>query len=260
MPAPHRPASADLTRRRFVALSCAAGVALPLAATEEPAFVMGTPRPPDTVVGDWLRLIYIEAFRRIGMPVRFETHPVKRLVHLLASGQIDGETARAADFAQGLPDVMRIDESVFDTTFMLFASRPQLALQRLEDLPATGWRGVTVRGLVECERALRRWLPVEQLADVALTEQAVKMVQSGRADFLCALDVVVLSALHAPEFRGTPPLHKLAPVGAPVPLYPFVHRRRAPLAPRLGAALAAMKAEGLIDRLLQDATRRISVR
>ncbi|NRF65809.1 hypothetical protein HLB44_02295 [Aquincola sp. S2] len=223
--------------------------------TAAPApFVMGTTRPEDTAAGQWVRKIYGEAFRRLGIPVRFEVHPVMRLGVLLSQGELDGETVRGPDYASGLADVIRVDEPVWNAVFALYATHPALTLARLQDLPATRWRGVYARGAVECERTLIPLLAADRLIDVQITEQAVSMVATGRADFLCGFDLVVLSAPPAaPEARATAPLRKLINVGDPVPLYLHVNRKHAELAPRLAATLRQMKAERLIERYWHEA-------
>jgi DNA-binding transcriptional LysR family regulator len=246
------PAQVDGKRRLVLTGLAAACIGLPSArAAGAPGFVMGTTRPEDSLVGQWLRQVYVEAFRRLNIPVRFEVHPVMRLPVLLSQGELDAEMVRGRDFADKLPDVIRVEESVWDSVFALYAANPALTLKRLQDLPATGWRGAVPRGLVECERVLASLLPKENLIDVQITEQAVQMVAAGRADFVCGIDVVVLAAAPAGSR-----MHKLADIGEPVPLYAFVNRKHADLAPRLAAVLRQMKAEGLIDRYRNETLRK----
>jgi polar amino acid transport system substrate-binding protein len=243
------------TRRRFIiaALSaCCVGAARSAAS---PTFVMGTTRPEDSLVGLWLRQVYFEAFRRLAIPLRFEVHPVKRLGVLLSQGELDGEAVRGRDFGADLPEVVRVEESVWDSVFALYTANPSLVLKRLQDLPATGWRGAYPRGVVECERALAPLLSADRLIDVQITEQAVSMVGAGRADFVCGIDMVVLAAMPGPT-EGKAPLRKLIDIGEPVPLHPFVNRKHAELAPRLAATLRQMKAEGLIERYRHEALRK----
>jgi hypothetical protein len=249
------PDSASVDRQRRTALgglaAAAAALLAPHALAAPAGFVMGTTRPEDSLVGQWLRQVYTEAFRRLGVPIRFEVHPVMRLPVLLSQGELDAEMVRARDFADKLVDVIRVEEPVWDSVFALFASNPALTLKRLQDVTATGWRGAYPRGLVECERVLAPLLGKERLIDVQLTEHAVQMVAAGRADFVCGIDMVVLAA--APP--GTL-LHKLVDIGEPVPLYAFVNRKHAELAPRLAATLRQMKSEGLIEQYRHETLRK----
>jgi polar amino acid transport system substrate-binding protein len=222
-------------------------------------FVIGTPRPEDTVVGHWLRLVYIEAFRRMAIPVRFEVHPVRRLGPLLDGGELDLETVRGRDFANDLPNVVRVNESVFDPVPAIFVVDPSLQLKRLEDLKTNGWRGAYPRGLVECERPVGPLLSAERFIDVGLTEQAVKMLLSGRVEFVCGLDFVVLAIPQTPEYKGMETVRKLINAGETVPLYPHLNRRHAALAPVLAATLKQMKTEGLVERYRQDSLRKFAV-
>jgi hypothetical protein len=85
------------------------------------------------------------------------------------------------------------------------------------------------------------------------------MLLSGRADYYCDVDTAVQNALGSTELKGVTTIRKVLLLQA-APLYPYLVRRHADLAPRLAATLRAMKAEGLIERFrqeaMQDAARR----
>ena len=51
----------------------------------------------------------------------------------------------------------------------------------------------------------------------------------------------------SPEFRDINITRRVADVGS-FPVYPYLHKRHAELAPRLAAALRQMRAEGLFER------------
>lgn len=239
----------------FAALLAACAVLPPAVAQDKPVFVMGTTRPEGTPVGTWIRRIYTEAFRRLDMPLRFEVQPIKRLRTSIADGQLDGEALRLADFASDLPTVIRVEEPVIDAVFAVYAVDPKLRIHRLEDLRDGPLRGAYPRGLVECERALAPVLTPQRLAEVPLTEHGLRMLHSGRADFVCGMDSVVLSSALEPEFRGTPPLLKVIDVAPPQPLYLHVHQRHADLVPRIAKVLREMKGEGLIERYRAESLR-----
>lgn len=218
---------------------CAAGSAEP--------FVMGTTRPESDPTGRWMRKVYAELFRRIDVPLRVLQEPTARLPLMLEAGQIDGEMARGAGYAQEHPSLVRVEEPSFETSFVLYASR-DLHLREPPDLTAGDLRAVFPRGVMECEQGLRAWLPPARVTDVPATEQALSMVALGRADVACALDMLALPLLKSPALR-LGGLHPVLSLGKPVPLYAFVHPRRADLAPAMAAALRQMRAEGVLERL-----------
>lgn len=225
-------------------------------ATPNYVYVVGTTRPEDTVVGQWTRDIYTEAFRRMGAKVRFEVHPVMRLGQLLDNGDIDVEASRGFNFAKDLPSVVRVDESIFEMVPALFVIEPSYSIKHLSELADKPWRVALPRGLVECERPLVSLLTPDRIVDVGITEQAVKMLLTGRVEFICGLDIVVLAMPRTPEYRGMSAVRKLIDVADVLPLYPHLNKRHKDIAPLLAATLRQMKAEGLIQRYRQEAFKR----
>lgn len=240
----------------LLALACPTLASAQAAPAPPTTFVIGTPRPEDTVVGDWVRSIYTEAFRRMGQAVRFEVHPVRRLGPLLDAGELDMETARARTFGNDLPSVIRVEESVFDSVPALYVVEPAYQIKRLDELSTKTWRAAYPRGLVECEKALAPLLTPDRIVDTGLTEQAVKMLLAGRVELICGLDIVVLTMPRTPEYKGMSAMRKLIDAGDVLPLYPHLHKRHKDLAPVLAATLRQMKSEGLIEKFRVEAFRR----
>jgi len=211
--------------------------------------VLGTDYDRNTFAGKWYLRIYGEAFKRLDIPIEFVTFPTKRLSIEVDEGRVDGEAARVYGYAAAHPDLVRVEESVFDVVFSLYAANPALRLDRLEDLRAGSLLGEHRRGVALCENTLRQWLPADRLSNVETTEQGLKKLLAGRTDLYCELNFPVLMALLRPEFEGArEKVRRLLDLGKPMPLYPYLHQRNATLAPRLAATLKQMKAEGLIER------------
>jgi hypothetical protein len=245
-------------------LALVAGLLLSLAAPRlavaaPPApIVMGTDMDESTFSGMWLRRIYVEAFRRMEVPLEFAIFPTVRVSSELDRGNVDGEPVRVHGYADTHPNLVRVEEPVFDVVFALYAADPALRLSRLEDLPATTLLGDYRRGVGVCETALKRWLPAARLSDVTTTAQGLKKLLARRTDLYCDINLVVTTELAMPEFSGTDKVRRLLDVGT-LALYPYLHKRHAALAPRLAATLRQMKAEGLIERYRTDAERAIGL-
>lgn len=235
---------------RLARLGLLLALALPLGAplaAGPAAFTMGTDHDETTLSGKWARRIYVEAFRRLGVPLEIAVFPTRRLSAVVEEGAVNGEFLRVYDYAAAHPNLLRVEEPVTEISFALFAAPPAQRLSRLEDLPATGWSGDFRRGVLVCENALKPLLPAERLGDVGSTAQGIKKLLAKRADFLCDTDMAVITELLTPEFKGTPALAKLLEIKS-LALYPYLHKKHAELAPRLAATLKKMKAEGLIER------------
>jgi len=147
--------------------------------------------------------------------------------------------------------------SVFDVGFALFVANPAHNLKRLDELASSKMNGAYRRGILFCENALKPLLPPERLADITDTSQGLHMLLTGRTDFQCDIDVAVLNSLYSNEFKGVTTIRKMLEIGTAVPLYPYLHPKRAQLAPRLAAALRQMKAEGLVERYRLEALREL---
>jgi polar amino acid transport system substrate-binding protein len=252
-------------RRRFPAHLLVAAVAVLWlgVAPAQPAtgapFVMGTDHDETTFAGQWMRRVYAEAFRRLELPLRVENYPTKRLTLMLARGAIDGEFARFAAYEAAHPELVRVPQAVFEGEIALFVTNAALHVQRLEDLAAANLRGGFRRGVMLCEEALKRWLPAGRFSDVTTTEEGLRNLIEGPPGFFhCDTEASVKSALYSPSFKQAPPIRKLIVVGGAQPLYPFIHRKHAELAPRLAQVLKAMHAEGLIERHRRDVDRELS--
>lgn len=238
-------------------LVCPLAIGATTAASGAQQLVMGTDYDDGTISGRWMRRIYGEAFKRLGLSLDIVIASTKRLSALSDDGSIDGEFLRIHGYATAHPGLVRVEESPFSVLFALYTADPQLRLERLEDLRGSRASGEYRRGVLVCENSLKPLLPAERLADVNTTEQGLKKLLARRSDFLCDIDVAVQNELASADFKGTKGIRKLLDLGSPLPLYPYLQKKHADLAPRLAATLKQMKAEGLIERYRVDAEREL---
>ncbi|WP_271607392.1 substrate-binding periplasmic protein [Bradyrhizobium sp. CCBAU 11434] len=237
----------------FAALLLLAVLPHPLRAEPLRPFVMVTDQPETTYEGKWQRLAYQEAFRRLGVPLEVELMPTQRVSAMVDSGAVDGQFMRVPAYGETHPDQVRVDESIYEVRFAIWASNPGLTLPRLEDLTATNWIGVYRRGVELCQRSLSSLVPETRLTSIATEYDGLRMLLSGRVDFFCEIDAALQSALYSPEFKGVTSVRPLLTIGDRVVLYPYLYKTNADLAPRLAAVLQEMKAEGLLERYKQEA-------
>lgn len=219
-------------------------------------FVMGADAAPDSLAFHWARLIYVEAFKRLGIPLEVVTYTLTRRSALVESGAIDGEVSRVYGYADAHPDLIRIEEPVMDFTFSLFTADPKLEAKNIEELPPKALVEYR-RGVLICEKALRKSIPPGRLSDVPLSEQGIKKLLAGRTDAFCDINSYVAEALHSDELKGASGVsgvRKLFDI-ASLPTYPYVFRKHAALAPKLTAVLKQMRAEGLLAAYPKQAER-----
>lgn len=226
-------------------------VSLPAQAQNSPAqsqpFIVGVDSDISTYLVQWTWLIYAEAFRRMGIPLKFNSYPLQRLSAMVDEGAIDGEGGRVYGYGATHPNLVRVEESLLELNFSLYTAHPTLRLQRKDEQAFTGLRVEYRRGILMCETTLKRWVAPERLSDVTTVEQGVNKLLARRTDLYCDLDIHILTALHTPEFKGATSVRKVLDLSTSVPIYPYLHKKHAALAPRLAATLKAMKAEGLIE-------------
>lgn len=227
----------------------------PLWAQTPTVLVLGTPRPDGNYGGVFLRRIYTELFSRLGVPVEIRTLPTARLALELSNGNIDADIARPLAFAESQPQLIRTEESVLEITYALWASNPAIKLNKLEQLRQTDYTVTFTRGVVYCEETLKSVLPEARAIDVTTTFNALNMLHYGRNELYCGVDFAVLSDAGNVEFAGKAPLIRVLNISKPDPLYLYLQRKHAALAPLVSGALRKMKADGTMDRLRKDSLR-----
>jgi len=232
--------------------AAARGQAVPSAPAGPEPFLMSADTKTTRLYRCFERM-YTEAFRRLGIPLQIADHNLTRRNALLSAGAIDGEMARARAYGDAHPELIRVEEPVFEFGFALFAVNQEVRLEKLEELAATGYAVEYRRGILVCENTLKKLVPPERLSDVLTTVQGVKKLQAGRTDLYCELEPFYIEeALAEPELQGAAPVRRVLRFAA-LPTYPYLHKRHAALAPRLVAVLRQLKAEGIYDAFFQDA-------
>ncbi len=234
--------------RTLLALA-AALCGAPAQAQQQPApapFVMATHQSETSFQGQWVRRIYTEAFRRLGVPVVLPAIPLQRMTEMLDRGEIDGDVGRVHAHGLAHPELVRVEEAMYDVVFGLYTLSPEIELKQADDLAAKPWSATYVRGVAVCERLLKS-LPPGNVTAISTDEQGMEMLALKRVDLYCAANHTVTDVASRERYRQLPPPRLALSMGT-IPLYPYLHRRHAALAPRLAAVLRELRAEGQIER------------
>lgn len=237
---------------RLVRLSCVAWVLLGVVgcgaafgATAAP-FIFGANAEPNAFGVRWGTLILSEAFRRLGMPMQIVHYPMARYAAMLDSGEIDGDPSRIYDYGAAHPNLIRVEESIIDMGFVMYAAKPDIKLKNLEQLRTSGWAVEYQRGVLFCENKLKEVVPQDSLSSISSGEQGLRKLLAGRTDVYCDLETSMRRYLNSPEFKDNTRLFKVFHL-ATLPTYPYLHPKHAALAPRLAAILKQLKTEGLVE-------------
>jgi hypothetical protein len=242
----------------LIAWSPVAGAA-PEAASADGRIVLGIDTR-NNFVDPWMRLVYGEAFRRLHRPLEIVYIPTKRLSVLIDEGSLDGEVLRAYGYAGSHPALLRVEETITKIRVVLWSADEAVRPVTVDDVAKGSWRVMYRRGMGICENPLRAAVQATRLSEAVSTEEGLRVLLARRVDLLCDVDLAVYATLAERPAAERSAVRETLQIGAPVPLYPYLHRRNADLALALAQTLRRMKAEGLIERYREEAERGTAAR
>lgn len=178
--------------------------------------------------------ILLEAFRRVGQPVRFSTTPSERGLINANSGLADGDANRIAGLSKAYPNLVQVPEPNLSYEFTAFANKP---------LPLKGWeslRGLRV-GYLTGWKIFEENVQEANVTKVDTPQQLFTLLAMDRVD-VALFDR--LGGLHYLRELKLPEVKALEPPLARRDMYLYLNAAHAVLAPRLAAALKSMKADG----------------
>lgn len=189
-------------------------------------------------------LILKEAFRRVGLDVRITPLPSERALINVNQGIDDGLFVKVAGVEAGYPNLVRVPEPVCDYEFAAFGRDPSLDITGYPSLAPLSI--AFIRGWKNPEAATVGMKSVTRVKD---DEALFEMLLHGR------VDVIVYEALQGRVWirnHGLKGIHRLGPPLAATEMYLYLNVRHGDLAPRLAAALKAMKADGTWRRIVDS--------
>jgi polar amino acid transport system substrate-binding protein len=183
------------------------------------------------------------AARRAGIPVAARSVPAERALALANSGATDGDVGRIEGLERQYPNLVRVTEPVYRYAAYAFA------YNKLE--VTAGWESLQGHGI-----CIRRGIKLFELRTESMQRQMLddersilRMLRNGGCDMalLEPNSQVVKAAMAA-----RPRLYKLLPPLEVTPLYLYLHRSHAALAPRFAEALKQMRQDGTLQKILDD--------
>nr|WP_256367637.1 transporter substrate-binding domain-containing protein [Duganella vulcania] len=222
------------------------------AAAARDTILLAHPYPRETSYAPRvLALICADAFRQLDMRAEVRTYPPLRGAVEAESGKIDGEVGRAYTYGDKRPNLVRVDEALVSFRVTAFTRIPDLKISGWDSLKGTGYRVQYRSGYTTFKAQLEQILPPSQLSSVVDSQAGLQNVALGRTDVFVDLEEYGLLQLARLQNRYGEVYN--AGLVQDTPVYIYLHKRHAALAPRLAEILARMKASGAIARHIAQA-------
>ncbi|BBD08912.1 substrate-binding periplasmic protein [Desulfovibrio ferrophilus] len=203
-------------------------------------------KPPlSTVAEDGaLDLVLAELFSRVGHELQLLRLPPARALVMVNRGESDVEVPRTAGMELTYTNLVMVSEPIIEYYFVGFTKGASLDQLFWDDL-----RGRSVA-------AIRGWKIYEEKVPTAAKttwvsspEQLFRMLDHAHAEVALHERYTGNGIIRQMGIQG---VREASPPLALRPMYLYVHRRYASLAPRLAVALRTMKQDGTYARLMRS--------
>ncbi|KQP38892.1 ABC transporter substrate-binding protein [Pseudorhodoferax sp. Leaf274] len=230
----------DLPRRRAIqgVLALAAGAALPARSQADGPLRIGRAdyRSPLSEIEE---LVLSHAFERLGIRHEFVRLPLLRLLEMANEGQLDGDIGRIRDVAERYANLRLVPTPICQADVAMYGRSP--GFDKLSRADIASLRIGIVRGVFLLSKHTRAMNVVE----AQNFESMAAMLAGGRID---AVAGIYLDMEVQIQSGNVPGLVRWPYPWASEPLHLLLHKRLAPLIPRLDATLQEMAASGLTKR------------
>lgn len=213
--------------------------------------LVGTEGVKNSKYGNFLTLVFTEAFRRLGYALQYDGYPAPRASMLSDAGEVDGEISRVFAYQTTHPNLIRVEEVLYSTRFVAFAVKPGIVLNGWESLQNTAYNVEYRRGVKLSESKLSLIVAAEHLSYVTTAEQGLKKLIMGRTDLYVDVEFTIVDTIGRldPDKHDTSAFYQ-AGIMQEVGAYAYLHKKHAALVPKVAEVLKAMKQEGLFKRYL----------
>ncbi|WED24741.1 hypothetical protein L3Q72_17855 [Vibrio sp. JC009] len=206
---------------------------------------MHSSQPENTPLSTWLRLVYLELFDRIKVPLKIVKLPEKRASIDAEDGKVDGQFTRIFSYQNFYPNQIRVNVPVVRVSILALAKSD--ADIHFDD----GWRSLKgsqvrvgyMRGILLVEKNVTKRIPLTDISAANNIEQGLMKLKHGRTDVFIHSNLALFPFLNSDVFRND-----IAPAGImqSADLFPYVNIKHRALVPQLEKTLREMKEEGVI--------------
>lgn len=198
-----------------------------------------------------LEKLYSTLFARLGYKYEQFHQPPERSLADADAGKVDGDTSRVGDIllATHYTNLIMVSEPVFIAKGLVFATNFHARITSWEDFGKLDARVIIVRGHKSNELNAPKHISPDRLIIAPTAENALAMLAAGRGDVLVAVRETQVY-FNLPKFKDKR-FETIGEVGQS-PIYLFVNKRLAPLAPAISAELKRMHSQGEIEQFFTD--------
>lgn len=215
-------------------------------------FIMHSNQALNSPTAIWMTRVYKDLFQRINVPLEIVHFPGQRANVAAEAGEIDGQFTRIYDYQRLYKNQLRINVPLVKLSTVAYT-------RASDELYLTnGWSSFDnlelrvdyVRGIVLSELNLKQWVLPQYLSNSTDLREGMLKLKYNRTDIFVHGNIAVEGALLEDDYKGF-----IVPAGLldVALLYPYIHTSHFELAPKMEAALSAMKAEGLLLQYCIDA-------
>ena len=207
----------------------------------------------NSIIHEKAHLIYTEAFRRLGFRYEYRFYPTQRCSIASDTGAVDGESMRVAEYREAHPNLVMVEEPIFDMNWAAYSLNPDIRLTGWESLKGMDHMVDYRRGVRLSEVNLNRYVKKDRLQIVNKIRFGLHKLVKKRTDIFIDVEMFTDAELAKKEFADSGIKKICTMKGAPV--YAFLHKKHMDLAPRLADVLRKMKEEGLMEKYDQMAAK-----
>lgn len=226
-----------------------------LSLAEQTHFEFGSSQTWDTFTYRFQTSVLKEAFRRMGCTVEVSVIPEKdKLIRMVQSGELDGDSARVKEFGAGHPGYVLVDAPTFSLEQNVYATK---------DYAISGWdsiyalnleTGYTI-GAYASEKMLIGKMDKAKLHGFTKRLDGFNALASGEIDLYVMIDQYTAAEFMAlPRFQqaGIHPVATLRRGDA----YVYFAEKHREMAPKLARVLQHMQREALFEQFIREAMSR----
>jgi len=189
--------------------------------------------------------IYIkEAYKRIGMNVKFMYLPAERALLSSNNGEVDGEIFRIDNVNKVYTNLLKVPTSFINAQHVAFSKILNIQIDGFKSLRP--YRVGFNRGMKIAEQNMKGF---PRLYPYSKIKQVFLMLNLERIDIVIAERITGLSYVKRLNLEGIKVLNN--PL-SDVPLFHYLHKKNWDLIPKLDAVFKDMKKEGVLNKIMKE--------
>ena len=203
------------------------------------------PRPLDSPNGKFAVSIYDEVYQQLGIKLKASSCQALQCALYVKQNRVDGELARAINYVQKVPGLVRVQESSHELVFAGYSSANKIRFSSFQDLKNSNYRIAYISGYFALENEFKDFSNDPRIIKVSHWKNGLLMLSQGKADVFVGIEHAVNPGLQTVNFQN---IRQVA-VLEKIPAYSFLNKKHASLAKRVASVLRQMKQSGRIQEI-----------